>query len=99
MAIAEGNERVAVVLPRALADAIRTRQVAAREAPKPGAYIRAHLADWLTLEDRLGRLESTVADQLGGVTAGLREVLSALAVLQDDIQAAGLVPQIPDGED
>lgn len=100
MAIAEGNELVRVVVPRELADRIRTLQEAAGEAPKPAAYIRARLAAWLALDERLGSLEATVGGRLDGIEATLREVLSGLDVLRDDIQATGLVggDPLPGGE-
>jgi hypothetical protein len=91
MAIAEGNELVRVVVPRELVDRIRAAQEVAGETPKPAAYIRARLAGWLAVDERLGALEGSVAGRLDGVEATLREVLASLDVLRDDVQAAGLV--------
>ena len=101
MALAAENELLRVALPKILVDKIKEAQLAAGEAPKPGRYIRARLAQWMALDERLASLETTQRRVLEGLQALDRKsehVGVTLDLLRDEIQAGGLIPLMPDDQ-
>jgi hypothetical protein len=91
MPISLANERIVLILPRPLAQAIRERQFVIGDRKRPGQFVREQLPKWLRLTEQSERLAAIETkfdrlidvldqgfekfDQLGALVDALRDEL------------------------
>ena len=99
MPISPDNERIVLILPRTLGQAIRERQRAAGDRKKVGPFVREQLPGWLRIDEQLDRLtaiETKFERLIDALDKGFEqvEVLAAgVDALREELQLRRVDPE------
>lgn len=92
MPISPTNERVVLILPRPLVQAIRERQQAAGDRKKVGPYVREQLPGWLRIAEQLDRITAIetkfdrLIDALDTGFEKVEELAAGVDALREELQ-------------